>query len=221
MSVPDDIEGPLAEDGQLVERALRRLVRELDLSVDPEDLRGWGQQGLLEARQRFDPSRGVRFSTFAYYRVRGAMLDGVRRQGWIRRSAYAKLKTLEAADALSEQQGETLAQGPAPGVAARASALDDILAKVSAAYLLSAVGQEEEEVRDTPETMLEREQDRSAVKASLSGLPERERALLESVYFGGATIEEAGARMGLSKSWASRMHAKALERLKKHIVGRL
>lgn len=221
MSVPDDIEGHLAADGQLVERALRRLVRELDLSVDPEDLRGWGQQGLLEARQRFDPSRGVRFSTFAYYRVRGAMLDGVRRQGWIRRSAYARLKTLEAADALCEQQGESLAQGPAPGVAARAQALDDVLAKVSAAYLLSAVGQDEEEARDTPETMLEREQERSAVKASLSELPERERALLETVYFGGATIEEAGARMGLSKSWASRMHAKALERLKKHVGGRL
>jgi RNA polymerase sigma factor for flagellar operon FliA len=221
MSVPDDIEGRPLEDEQLVERALKRLVRELDLSVDPADLRGWGQQGLLEARQRFDPSRGVRFSTFAYYRVRGAMLDGVRRQGWIRRSAYAKLKAIEAADSLSEAEGETHAQGPAPNLAERARSVDDILAKISAAYLLSAVGQDEQEPRDTPETMLEREEQRSVVKESLSVLPERERTLVEAIYFGGATIEEAGARLGLSKSWASRMHAKALDRLKKNVSRRL
>src|SRR6187200_2233471 len=106
-----------ASQSELVERVLRRVVRELSLSVDLGDLRGWGHAGLLEAKQRFDASRGVRFSTFAYYRVRGAMLDGVRRQGWIKRSAYAKLKTLEAADALCETEGETTAQGPAPSVA--------------------------------------------------------------------------------------------------------
>src|SRR3954470_24445964 len=85
---------------ELVERIVRRLVRELDLSCDPDDLRAWGHQGVLEAKARFDPGRGVRFSTFAYYRVRGAVLDGVRKQGWLRRRAYAKLKALEAADAL-------------------------------------------------------------------------------------------------------------------------
>jgi RNA polymerase sigma factor for flagellar operon FliA len=211
--------GPV-EDEQLVERALKRLLRELDLSVDPADLRGWGQQGLLEARQRFDPSRGVRFSTFAYYRVRGAMLDGVRRQGWIRHSAYAKLKALEAADSLCEGEGEAQAQGAA-GIAERARAIDDVLAKISAAYVLAAVGQAEDQPSDTPESALEREQQRSVVKQSLDVLPERERSLVEAVYFGGATIEEAGAQLGLSKSWASRMHGKALERLKKTVRGRL
>jgi RNA polymerase sigma factor FliA len=221
MSVPGDIEVRQLEDAQLVERALQRLLRELDLSVDPADLRGWGQQGLLEARQRFDPSRGVRFSTFAYYRVRGAMLDGVRRQGWIRRSAYAKLKALEAADSVSEGEGESQARGPAAGVAERARAIDDVLAKISAAYVLAAVGQAEDEPSDTPDDALEREQRRKLVKQSLDVLPERERTLVEAVYFGGATIEEAGAKLGLSKSWASRMHGKALERLKKSFRGRL
>jgi RNA polymerase sigma factor for flagellar operon FliA len=217
MDQGDDIES----HAELVERVLKRLTRELDLSVDPDDLRGWGQQGLLEAKQRFDPQRGVRFSSFAYYRVRGAMLDGVRRQGWLRRSAYAKLKAIEAADSLSEEYGESTAQGPAASVSERARAIDDVLGKISAAYLLSAVGQGEETSGDTPETMFAHEEQRDVMKQSVQTLPERERALVEAVYFGGTTIEEAGQRLGLSKSWASRMHAKALERIKKHVAGRL
>jgi RNA polymerase sigma factor FliA len=212
MSLADDPEG----HHELVERALRRVVRELDLSVDPGDLRGWGHEGLLQAKQRFDPARGVRFSTFAYYRVRGAMLDGVRRQGWIRRSAYAKLKALEASDALCEGEGEVGAASPSPSVTERARAIDDVLAKISAAYLIAAVGQAETS-DDTPETQLEREQQRGVVQRSLDVLPERERSLVEDVYFAGFTIEDAGKKLGLSKSWASRMHAKALERLKKRI----
>jgi RNA polymerase sigma factor for flagellar operon FliA len=207
----------MESQSELVERVLRRVVRELSLSVDLGDLRGWGHAGLLEAKQRFDPSRGVRFSTFAYHRVRGAMLDGIRGQGWLRRSAYAKLRAFEAGDALSAEFAEANANAPAPSVAARAEAIDDILGKISAAYVIASVGQGDDETQDTPETLLASEEQRSVVKESLELLPERERALLEAVYFEGATIEEAGARLGLSKSWASRMHGKALERMKKRV----
>jgi RNA polymerase sigma factor for flagellar operon FliA len=207
----------MESQSELVERVLRSVVRELSLSVDLGDLRGWGHAGLLEAKQRFDASRGVRFSTFAYYRVRGAMLDGVRRQGWLRRSAYAKLRAFEAADSVSAEHAEAHANAPAPSVAARAEAIDDILGKISAAYVIATVGQDEQETQETPETLLASEETRTVVKQSLAVLPERERVLIEGVYFDGLTIEEAGARLGLSKSWASRMHAKALERMKKRV----
>jgi RNA polymerase sigma factor for flagellar operon FliA len=210
----------MESQSELVERVLRSVVRELSLSVDLGDLRGWGHTGLLEAKQRFDASRGVRFSTFAYYRVRGAMLDGVRRQGWLRRSAYAKLRALEAADAVSSEHAEAHGNAPAPSLAARAEAIDDILGKISAAFVIATVGQAEQETQDTPETLLASEETRSVVKQSLAILPERERVLIDAVYFEGLTIEEAGARLGLSKSWASRMHGKALERMKKR-VGKL
>jgi RNA polymerase sigma factor FliA len=200
---------------ELVERVVGRLSRELDLSCDPEDLRAWGHQGVLEAKARFDADRGVRFSTFAYYRVRGAVLDGVRKQGWLKRRAYAKLKALEAADALGEPLGEVTAQLGGQNVELRAAQISDMLGKISAAYMLAAVGQGEDERPDTPEDLLEAAQTRGAVKGGLSQLPERERSLVEAVYFEGVTIEEAGQRLGLSKSWASRMHAKALERMRK------
>jgi RNA polymerase sigma factor for flagellar operon FliA len=200
---------------ELVERVVRRLIRELDLTCDPGDLRAWGHQGLLEAKQRFDPARKVRFSTFAYYRVRGAVLDGVRSQGFLKRRAYAKLKAFEAADSVTEELAESHAAGPELSREARARELDDAVGKISAAYVLSALGQADERAADTPESLVEAAEDRSAVRDGLASLPEKERELLEAVYFRGSTIEQAGAQLGLSKSWASRMHAKALSRMRK------
>jgi RNA polymerase sigma factor for flagellar operon FliA len=202
---------------ELVERIVRSLTRELDLSCDPDDLRAWGFQGLLEAKRRFDPNRGVRFSAFAHYRVRGAILDGVRSQGWLRRRAYAKLKAYEATDALSEQLAEEHAQGKPPSVETRARDIDDVLSKISAAFLISAVGQDDERSPESPELLLDAAEQRNAVRSGLAHLPERERTLVEAVYFDGATIEQAGAKLGLSKSWASRMHAKALERMRRYL----
>ncbi len=202
---------------ELVERIVRGLMRELDLSCDPDDLRAWGFQGLLEAKQRFDASRGVRFSAFAHYRIRGAILDGVRSQGFLRRGAYARLKAFEATGAVAEQLAEEQAQRPSTTTQGRAQELDAALGKITAAFLISAVGQGEGKSAEAPDSRLESAQEQSLIHAGLALLPERERTLLEAVYFEGTTIEEAGARLGLSKSWASRMHAKALDRMRKHV----
>jgi RNA polymerase sigma factor FliA len=201
---------------QLVDRIARRLHRELELSCELDDLRAWGHQGLLEARARFDPSRGAKLSTFAHYRVRGAMLDGVRRQGFLPRRAYAKLRAFEAADAVAEPLGETAV--PA-AEAERARELDDALGKISAAFVIAAVGQDESEPSELPDDAVAREQLGAAVRDGLRVLPDKERTLVEAVYFEGATIEEAGHRLGLSKSWASRLHAKALERMRRELSG--
>jgi len=202
---------------ELVERVVRRLVSELDLSCDVNDLRGYGFQGLLEAKQRYEADRGVRFSTFAYYRIRGAVIDGVRKQGWMSRRAFAKLKAFEATDNLAEQSGEANAAKPLTTLAARAAEIDDALAKVTAAYVIAAVGQDRAETEATPETMLDTAEEQQKIKRGLDKLPEKERTLLEAVYFDGMTIEQAGERLGLSKSWASRVHAKALHRMRKSL----
>ena len=68
----------IAQHGKMVHGLANRLRRELCLRGEIDDLIAFGFGGLLEAKRRFDPTRGVRFQTFAYYRVRGAMLDGVR-----------------------------------------------------------------------------------------------------------------------------------------------
>ena len=178
---------------ELVERIVRRVSRELDLSCDPDDLRGYGQQGLLEAQQRFDAARGVRFSTFAYYRIRGAVLDGVRKQGWLSRRAHAKLRAYEAADATGEQLADAEAQAKSGDLAARARALDDAIGKISAAYVLSAVGQSESDRPDTPEELLDGS---SCAPPKESSRPARERAGAVTASTGGLH-EEKRRRLGL------------------------
>lgn len=202
----------------LVEQAVTRLVRELDLSCELGDLRAWGHQGLLQAKQRFDASRGVKFSTFAYYRVRGAILDGVRAQGFIKRGAYAKVKAYEAAQDIAEEYGEANPSAKTMSTEARAADIEDVLGKISAAYVIAALGQSEDEPHPTPETLVANAESRVVVQDGLATLPDKERHMLEAVYFQGVTIEEAGAQLGLSKSWASRLHAKALAKMRKRLV---
>lgn len=73
------------DDARLVEVHVRRVRAEFSLRCGLDDLRAYAWVGLLEARQRFDPSRGVLFSTYAFSRIRGAVIDGVRTMGWLPR----------------------------------------------------------------------------------------------------------------------------------------
>ena len=84
-------------------RAIASRTRaQLGLDSPLEDLVAFGFQGLLEARQRFDASKGVAFKSFAHYRVRGAILDGVRSMARLPRRAYARLRAAEALDQMAE-----------------------------------------------------------------------------------------------------------------------
>ena len=90
----------LVEENVDYVRALAGQIREhLTASVDLEDLVAYGLKGLIEAADRFDPRQRVRFTTFAYYRIRGAMFDGLRRMGWLKRGAYARARLEERANA--------------------------------------------------------------------------------------------------------------------------
>src|SRR3954470_10912687 len=94
-----------AESDRLIEQHLSlvqaiagKLKRTLGRSIDFEDLVGYGSKGLVEAAERFDARQGTAFSTFAYYRIRGAMLDGLRTMGWYSRADYARYRAEERAN---------------------------------------------------------------------------------------------------------------------------
>lgn len=205
------------EHRPLVISIARRVRREFDLTCEESDLVAFGFQGLLEAHSRFDPSRGVQFNTFAYYRIRGAVLDGVRAMAFLPRRAYAKLKAAEAADTLLEETGEANAQRPAGTQAStesRAEAMDQSLAQLTASFILSAVGQDESSQPASAEESLISAGDQRRVRDALEKLPERERALVQGFYFEGRQFDEVAKDLGISKSWASRLHTKALELLR-------
>src|SRR5437762_13207886 len=100
----------------LVQAIAAKLKRTLGRSIDFDDLVGYGTKGLLEAAQRFDPTQGATFTTFAYYRVRGAMLDGLRTMGWYSRADYARYRADDRAPEHMQHQAEReAADHPAGG----------------------------------------------------------------------------------------------------------
>lgn len=153
--------------------------RSAPASVEIDDLVAFGFLGLIEAAERFDPERGVLFSTFAYPRIRGAMLNGMARMATYPRQGRPR-------EAPVGEDGELLRQ-PAPTVRSMdpASPVAQLSAAEARVRLAMLVGQ----------------------------MPDQMRELIRLVYVAGMTIKDAGDQMNLSKSWASRVHARALAHL--------
>lgn len=192
---------------------------EFDLrSVDLADLIAFGFQGLMEARGRFDPTRGVQFNTFAYYRVRGAVIDGVRKMAYLPRHVHALRKSAEAADWALEEAGEervaAIAAGDAPDPKKTVAQIDDLLGKLTASFVIAAVGQDEVSNSDPADERLIARQDSDRVKKALAALPERERIVVTGMYFEERSLDDIGAQLGISRSWACRIHTKGLRMMR-------
>lgn len=216
MGEPTDDEF-VREHEELVRSQARRVRAQLDLRVELDDLIGYGMKGLLEARQRFDPERGVRFKAFAFYRVRGAILDGVRQMAYLPRRIHAQRRAAETLDRAAEEQALAQARTPAErsSVEKTLSAVDEILGRTCAAFVIGAVGQDEEQdAPSTPEASLIAAEERARIVAALDVLDERERTLVEGYYLQGRTLEGVGQELGMSKSWASRVCSRALRKMR-------
>jgi RNA polymerase sigma factor FliA len=206
----------------LVQAIAGKLKRSLGRSIDFEDLVGYGSKGLVEAAERFDARQGTAFTTFAYYRIRGAMLDGLRTMGWYSRADYARYRAEERANEylqnLSERAGAAEGAPAAPSKPDAATALGEIaeILGVAAIHITSieAAARVADERLPPPDEDIERRQSGNRLRTALGQLPERERKLMELYYFAEKNLEEAGAELGLSKSWACRLHARAVALLR-------
>lgn len=202
---------------RLVQSLAARVRGQLELKTEVEDLVAYGMQGLLEARARFDPERGVRFEYFAYYRVRGAIMDGVRRMAYLPRRTHIVRKAAEALDRAAEEAALARAESPSEraSVAKTLETIDDILGRTSAAFVIAAVGQSEEhDAPESPESQTLHRELADRVRGALDVLDERERKLVEGHYLEDRTLEEIGAELGIGKSWASRLASRALRKMR-------
>ena len=212
----------MREDDQFVKeyegfvRAIAQQTRaQLGLDSPIEDLVAFGFQGLLEARQRFDSSKGVAFKSFAHYRVRGAILDGVRAMARLPRRAYARLRAAEALDQMSESNAENQGGASRPtGVEGSLRSIDAILGRVAAAYTVAISAEDAALGAGSPEEALLHEERLLKMKEALEKLPDRERHMIEGHYFQGKRFDTLSAELGISKSWGSRVHTHALDLLK-------
>lgn len=193
--------------------------------VEFDELVALGNAGLTEAAQRFDPDRGATFATFAWYRVQGSIIDGLRRATNLPRRTWAKLLALRAASEYLENRNERDAGAAERGTAAPQGA--DALAAMKAAmaairtmYVTSL-----EAIRaqgfDTPDPSAAMPDDQlhtgrmsQRLRKAMESLPEKERAIVTKHYWEGKNLFEAGEELGISKSWASRLHAQAVEKLR-------
>lgn len=205
-------ENHLVEQNLPLVRALAgKLKRTLGRSIEHEDLVGYGCKGLVEAAQRFDASHGVSFTTFAYYRIRGAMLDGMRTMGWYSRADYARYRAEERANEYVQNMAER--EGGAKEDQTRAlEGINELLGGVAAIHITSLESADAiaDDRLPPPDSGLDRARSAARARAALEKLPEKERRLMQLYYFGDKNLEEAGAELGLSKSWACRLHARAV-----------
>jgi RNA polymerase sigma factor for flagellar operon FliA len=211
----------------LVKRAAASIYPRVSGHVELDELIALGNAGLVEAAQRFDPTRGIPFRQFAWYRVQGAIVDGLRRATTLPRRVWSRLVALRAASDYLEQRGEREVGardhgGEATDAAATLSKLHDAIRAVRTMYVVSLEAQREAGLdvaapgHDPSEAIDTRRLGRRLVDA-IAQLPDKQRELMTKHYWEGKNLLEAGAELGISKSWASRLHAQAVERLREMI----
>jgi RNA polymerase sigma factor for flagellar operon FliA len=190
----------------------------LPRSVELDDLVAYGQIGLLEAIAAFDATRGRKFTTYAWHRIRGAMLDGLGRMTWFDRAAFEGRQyerkptdTAVAAAAPAAQGGAatlvpattaTPAAVPAEKPSARRPIRNDL-------DHVTVTGRE----ADAGEAALHLELV-MFLRDLVSALPEKEAALVRGTFFEGRTLTEAARRVGISTAWASRLQTRTLADLR-------
>ena len=197
-----------------------KIKKTLSKDIEFDDLVSYGMLGLMEAADRFDAKYGANFMTFAYYRVRGAIFDGLRGMGWVNRTEYQRYRFEQRANAYLSAVND---QDIQPPVGIRRSDDDEItdLANVVEGlvtiYVTALDAMEGFEVQDdrgpSIEESIELQQARELVQAALEKLGGQEKTLLELYYYQEMSLEEVGKELGLSKSWTSRLHSRAVQKM--------
>jgi RNA polymerase sigma factor for flagellar operon FliA len=209
----------------LVKRIAYHLMSRLPPSVQADDLIQSGMIGLLEAARNYDATQGASFETYAGIRIRGAMLDEIRKCDWAPRSLHRKVRQvaevvreIEAAHSrdakdseVAEKLGITLAayhQILQDASGHKVFSVEDLVAgaeSVSEGMCESIAGPLEE---------LERGEFKSGLSRAISGLPEREQLVMSLYYDEEMNLREIGAVLGVSESRVCQIHGQALLRLK-------
>jgi len=197
----------------LVQMVSRRIARRLGGQVGLDDLTSIGNLALVEVARSYDPSRAA-FTAYAASKLKWAILDGLRRETH-GRSTAARVLALMASERLSEAE-ETRPESDAPTTPEQdQEALRGLLEGQAAAMALGLLATPHDPSvaptpPTTPEEALASAQLRDAARRAVAELPARERALVERHYFGGEQFDAIAHDLGISKSWACRLHEKAL-----------
>ena len=215
---PPEVLARIEEGLELVNVLASGMRRQLGPDVNVDDLSSYGRETLVAAARSFDPDRGIPFRRWATLRIRGAMIDAARHGGNLPKRVYRKLRALQAVDRVHEAANDEQAATP-PQTPEQADAkLTDQLATAAMAAAVGFLSIRNTEALDrakdpdhSPESNVGHAELMKRIKEAIAERPEQERILLTRHYFDDVTFEDAAKELGLSKSWASRLHSRAIE----------
>ena len=210
-----------------VEALARRMAASMPNSIDIGDLVQDGVIGLIDAAHRFDEDRGIKFETFAERRVRGAMIDALRRDAWPRGVRRQRRELDAAREALRRELGHEPSMADlAARVGSDEKRLSRTIVRINTIESTSplATGDHFDESSlppalvpsepDSPDKAYEKRETRERVCAAIQSLPWRERKVIGLYYYGEVTMKQIGAEIGVNESRVSQLHARAIRRLR-------
>jgi RNA polymerase sigma factor for flagellar operon FliA len=222
-------EGLIKEFAHVVRVMAHRLAFRLPAYLDAEDLISVGTIGLMDAMDKYDPSREAKFKTYAEFRIRGAMLDEIRSMDWVPRSVHERIGLLQRTQAQLMNRLGRLPQDEEIAAELKMSPdeLDDFTLRARGAVVVSLDDLNLSDVdgpkvvtmlADThnpdPLSMLVNERERESVGGAIQDLPEKERLVLTLYYFEELTMKEIGEMLKVTESRVCQIHTKAILRLK-------
>ena len=210
-----------------VEALARRMAASMPNSIDIGDLVQDGVLGLIDAARRFDEDRGIKFETFAERRVRGAMIDALRKDAWPRGVRRQRRELDAAREALRRELGHEPSMADlAARVGSDEKRLSRTIVRINTIEATSplATGEHMDESSlptalvpsepDAPDTAYEKSETRGRVRTAIQSLPWRERKVIGLYYYGEVTMKQIGAEIGVNESRVSQLHARAIRRLR-------
>jgi len=215
----------------LVKYVAGKVAASMPNSVEFDDLVGFGVFGLLDAIEKFDPEKNVKFKTYAVTRIRGAIFDELRSIDWVPRSVRQKTKEIEEAIVVLEASLGRPAtdQEIAESLGVSEDELLKTMLKISGTAVLSlndvwfsgddadkiSIGESIESPSSfNPDSSVEREEIKRVIVQSISELPEKEKKVLILYYYEDLTLKEIGQVLEVTESRVSQLHTKAILRLR-------
>ena len=211
-----------------VQALARRLAASMPHSIDIADLVQDGMIGLIDAANRFDEERGIKFETFAERRVRGSMIDALRRGAWPRGIRKIRRELEAAREHLRHELGaEPSLSDLANHLGADEAHLSRTIIRINTIESTSPLATVENvdeaslppvlvpSEPPAPDKACEIGEVQRRVRAAIGALPPRERKVVSLYYFGDVTMKKIGEAIGVNESRVSQLHARAVQRLRK------